>query len=66
MAETLGLIGYESAPILGVNGKLDDQAPIADIYIAYGARITERGSDIPRWPAHGVEAPVSLKTKFQL
>ncbi len=29
---TLGLIDKPSAPILGVNGKLDDQAPVADIY----------------------------------
>ncbi len=29
---TLGLIDKPSAPILGVNGKLDDQAPVDDIY----------------------------------
>ena len=29
---SLGLIDQPSAPILGVNGKLDDQAPVADIY----------------------------------
>ncbi len=28
----LGLIDKPSAPILGVNGKLDDQAPVEDIY----------------------------------
>ena len=28
----LGLIDQPSAPILGVNGKLDDQAPVQDIY----------------------------------
>jgi esterase FrsA len=30
---TMGLIDKPSAPILGVNGKLDDQAPAADIYL---------------------------------
>ena len=30
---SLGLIDKPSAPILGVNGKLDDQAPAADIFL---------------------------------
>jgi pimeloyl-ACP methyl ester carboxylesterase len=29
----MGLLDQPSAPILGVNGKLDDQAPVADIYL---------------------------------
>ena len=29
---SLGLVDKPSAPILGVNGKLDDQAPVEDIY----------------------------------
>ena len=29
----MGLIDKPSAPILGVNGKLDDQAPVEDIYL---------------------------------
>ena len=29
---TLGLVDKPSAPLLGINGKLDDQAPVADIY----------------------------------
>ncbi len=29
----LGIIDKPSAPILGVNGKLDDQAPVEDIYL---------------------------------
>ncbi len=29
----LGLLDKPSAPLLGVNGKLDDQAPVADIYL---------------------------------
>jgi pimeloyl-ACP methyl ester carboxylesterase len=31
--KTMGLLDKPSAPILGVNGKLDDQAPVADIYL---------------------------------
>ena len=31
--KTMGLLDKPSAPLLGVNGKLDDQAPIADIYL---------------------------------
>jgi hypothetical protein len=30
---SLGLIDKPSAPILGVNGKLDDQAPAEDIFV---------------------------------
>src|SRR4026208_1034990 len=29
----MGLLDKKSAPLLGVNGKLDDQAPIADVYL---------------------------------
>jgi esterase FrsA len=36
---TRGLLDKPSAPILGVNGKLDDQAPVDDIY-----RLMEHGS----------------------
>jgi esterase FrsA len=35
----MGLLDKASAPILGVNGKLDDQAPVDDIYL-----LTEHGS----------------------
>ena len=31
--KTMGLLDKPSAPILGVNGKLDDQAPVDDIYL---------------------------------
>src|SRR6185437_6790590 len=31
--KTMGLIDKPSAPLLCVNGKLDDQAPIADVYL---------------------------------
>jgi hypothetical protein len=30
---TMGLLDKPSAPLLAVNGKLDDQAPIADVYL---------------------------------
>jgi esterase FrsA len=31
--KTMGLLDRPSAPLLGVNGKLDDQAPVDDIYL---------------------------------
>jgi len=31
--KTMGLLDKTSAPLLGVNGKLDDQAPIDDVYL---------------------------------
>ena len=31
--KTMGLLDQPSAPLLGVNGKLDDQAPVEDIYL---------------------------------
>ena len=31
--KTHGLLDKPSAPILGLNGKLDDQAPVDDIYL---------------------------------
>lgn len=54
--KTLGLIDKPSAPILGVNGKLDDQAPVADIYwlMEHGnpksARIYPNGHHMGRTP----------------
>ena len=51
-----GLIDQPSAPILGVNGKLDDQAPIEDIYLLmeHGspkeARIYPQGGHMGRTP----------------
>jgi esterase FrsA len=53
---TLGLIDQPSAPILGLNGKLDDQAPVADIYLLleHGspkeARIYPQGRHMGRTP----------------
>ncbi|MBI4193886.1 MAG: alpha/beta hydrolase [Betaproteobacteria bacterium] len=52
----LGLLDEPSAAILGVNGKLDDQAPIEDIYLLmeHGspkcARIYPRGGHMGRTP----------------
>lgn len=52
----LGLIDKPSAPILGVNGKLDDQAPADDIYLLmeHGtpkeARIYAKGRHMGREP----------------
>lgn len=52
----LGMIDKPSAPILGVNGKLDDQAPVQDIYylMEHGspkeARIYPEGRHMGRTP----------------
>jgi esterase FrsA len=52
----LGLIDRPSAPILGINGKLDDQAPVNDIYLLmeHGspkeARIYPQGHHMGRTP----------------
>ena len=52
----MGLIDRPSAPILGINGKLDDQAPVDDIYLLleHGspkeARIYPQGHHMGRTP----------------
>jgi esterase FrsA len=52
----MGLLDKPSAPILGVNGKLDDQAPVEDIYLLmeHGnpkeARIYPQGHHMGRTP----------------
>jgi esterase FrsA len=57
----MGLIDKPSAPILGVNGKLDDQAPVDDIYLLmeYGtpksARIYPNGHHMGRTPGEPSE-----------
>ncbi len=59
---TLGLIDKPSCAILGVNGKLDDQAPVQDIYLLmeHGrpkeARIFAQGGHMGRTP--GMDASV--------
>ena len=51
-----GLLDWPSAPLLGVNGKLDDMAPVDDIYLLmeHGnpkeARIYPKGSHMGRTP----------------
>jgi esterase FrsA len=58
----MGLLDKPSAPILIVNGKLDDQAPIADSYLLmeHGspkeARIYPQGGDMGATP--GVDSDV--------
>jgi esterase FrsA len=53
---TMGLLDGPSAPILGINGKLDDQAPVDDIYLlmehgsAKEARIYPKGYHMGRTP----------------
>jgi hypothetical protein len=61
---TLGLIDKPSATILGINGKLDDQAPVQDIYLLmeHGtpkeARIFPQGGHMGRTP--GMDASVIM------
>jgi hypothetical protein len=57
----MGLIDKASAPILGINGKLDDQAPVDDIYLLleHGspkcARIYADGHHMGRTPGQPAE-----------
>jgi dienelactone hydrolase len=59
--KALGLIDKPSAPLLGVNGKLDDQAPVDDIYflLEHGnpksARIYPDGHHMGRTPGQPAE-----------
>jgi esterase FrsA len=54
--KTMGLLDKKSAPLLGVNGKLDDQAPIADVYLLLehgnpkSARVYPEGHHMGRTP----------------
>jgi len=56
MHSTIRSVERPSAPILGVNGKLDDQAPVDDIYLLmeHGspktARIYPKGGHMGRTP----------------
>jgi esterase FrsA len=58
---TMGLLDKPSAPILGVNGKLDDQAPVDDIYLLMehgspkSARIYPNGHHMGRTPGEPSE-----------
>lgn len=57
----MGLLDKPSAPILGINGKLDDQAPVADIYLLLehgspkSARIYANGHHMGRTPGEPSE-----------
>jgi esterase FrsA len=59
--KTMGLLDKPSAPILGVNGKLDDQAPVDDIYLLLehgspkSARIYADGHHMGRTPGQRAE-----------
>jgi len=59
--KTMGLLDKPSAPLLGVNGKLDDQAPVADIYLLLehgnpkSARIYPDGHHMGRTPGQPSE-----------
>ncbi len=54
--KTMGLLDKPSAPLLGVNGKLDDQAPVDDIYLLMehgnpkSARVYPEGHHMGRTP----------------
>jgi pimeloyl-ACP methyl ester carboxylesterase len=58
---TMGLLDRPSAPILGINGKLDDQAPVDDIYLLMehgspkSARIYANGHHMGRTPGEPSE-----------
>jgi hypothetical protein len=59
--KTMGLLDKPSAPLLGVNGKLDDQAPIADVYLLMehgnpkSARVYADGHHMGRTPGQPAE-----------
>jgi pimeloyl-ACP methyl ester carboxylesterase len=54
--KTMGMLDKASAPLLGINGKLDDQAPVEDIYLLLehgnpkSARIYPEGHHMGRTP----------------
>ena len=58
---TMGLLDKPSAPILGINGKLDDQAPVDDIYLLMehgnpkSVRIYAQGHHMGRTPGEPSE-----------
>jgi esterase FrsA len=66
----LGLIDRPSAPILGVNGKLDDQAPVQDIYflMEHGspkeARIYPQGRHMGRSPGQSEDEIPAMITNW--
>jgi len=74
--KTMGLLDKPSAPLLGVNGKLDDQAPIADVYLLLehgnpkSARVYPEGHHMGRTPGQPADEIAStivgwLKERLQ-
>ena len=60
--KTMGLLDKKSAPLLGVNGKLDDQVPIADVYLLLEHGNPKSARVYPERPPHGPRArPASRK-----
>jgi esterase FrsA len=65
-----GLLDGPSAPILGVNGKLDDMAPVDDIYLLmeHGnpkeARVYPKGSHMGRTPGMPEDEITQLITRW--
>ena len=65
-----GLLDGPSAPILGVNGKLDDMAPVDDIYLLmeHGnpkeARVYPKGSHMGRTPGMPEDEITKLITRW--
>ena len=59
--KTMGLLDKKSAPLLGINGELDDQAPIADVYLLLehgspkSARVYADGHHMGRTPGQPAE-----------
>ncbi|AMN38775.1 alpha/beta hydrolase family protein [Rhodoplanes sp. Z2-YC6860] len=64
--KTMGLIDKPSAPLLGVNGKLDDQAPVDDIYLLLehgnpkSAKIYPEGHHMGRTPGQPADAIATM------
>ena len=54
--KTMGLLDKPSAPLLGVNGKLDDQAPVDDIYLLMEHGNPKSARVYPARPPHGPHA----------
>ncbi len=68
--KTMGLLDKPSAPLLGVNGKLDDQAPVDDIYLLLehgnpkSARIYPEGHHMGRTPGQDPHEIVEMIVKW--
>jgi esterase FrsA len=64
--KTMGLLDKPSAPLLGVNGKFDDQAPVEDIYLLMehgnpkSARIYPEGYHMGRTPGMPADEIITM------